>query len=115
MGTRKMSEVQQLEHVDVEDELQADRIKNAEGMVKDMTIINDISTDLNQQTHAQQEGLDNISDDIQKSKESIDTGNNHLVAAVEANKAHKQWLCCIAMLSIVAIGVVALIIYFMTK
>ena len=49
-------------------------------MVKDMTIINDISTDLNQQTHAQQEGLDNISDDIQKSKESIDTGNNHLVA-----------------------------------
>jgi len=169
-----------LTHDILQDQLQQDRIKDTEAMVKDMTIVNQVSADLNQQTHAQQEGLDNISSDIENSKESIDTGNNHLVKvraspvgaaphrllassrvlrrrglrrfaasrssrllnrqslcspwlskvclpnvmtdfrvvrwqAVEANKAHKQWMCCIAVMGVVGVGVVALIIYLMTQ
>jgi len=60
-------------------ELKQEQLGQAKEIASGMQIISDISTDINQNVQADQEGLDQISEDVENSKTSIDTGNNHLV------------------------------------
>ena len=61
-----------------QEELQQSQLEQAQGISEQMGALDDLAGDLKGEAQAQQEGLDQISKDVDDSKSSLEIGNTHL-------------------------------------
>merc|ERR1711988_227915 len=115
MGTEVEDLEGALQSVDVEAQVNKQNKEEALAVKEDMEIIKELSTDMNQQVKADQEGLVKIDENVDHAKTSIEQGNDHLVKAVEAKKARNKTLCSAFIVGVVLLGIIALVVYLTVK
>merc|ERR1712070_896455 len=116
MGHIKMGDELDLdncvEEVDLAAAQRQEHIDQAKEVKENMEDLKEMSQNLNQQVVADDDKIKDIESNIDDAEVSIDTGNDHLVGAVEAKKKKNAVVCWTVVGATVCLGIIAIVIYF---